>query len=286
MTAATRGEKRPVVAVSVGCASGVGPEVAVAAAAKARDIACVLVGDLSVILRAAMLRKVSAKKLVAVDGKAAAQRLLPGEVGVWIASRSLAAPPEFGRPTRESGAAQLAWIDEATDLVRAGIASALVTGPVSKHAIATSGAPGAASFRGHTEHLAERLGAREVIMAFRSEAMTTSLATTHLPLGSVPAALTPEAVERATYWLVKLLRDVGIAKPRVAVAALNPHAGEQGLLGTEEQTAIGPGIARAKKRLAKERSPDPSAPRRRCASTPTRRTTASWRCTTIKRRSR
>ncbi len=136
--------------------------------------------------------------------------------------------------------------------MRSGVAAALVTGPVSKHAIATSGASGSGRFRGHTEHLAERLGAAEVVMAFASRELTTALVTTHLALAAVPAAITPEAVSTTTYWLARLLCALGQRRPRVAVAALNPHAGEGGLLGDEEGTRIAPGIALARARLAAE----------------------------------
>jgi 4-hydroxythreonine-4-phosphate dehydrogenase len=242
----------PVVAISVGCPSGIGPEVAVAAAASATTARAVLVGDVDVVRRAAALRRVPARKLVAVDGKRAIAALEPGQVGVWVASSPVGAPPVPGSPSPEGGAAQLAWIDEATDLVEAGVARALVTGPVSKHAIATSGLAEARSFRGHTEHLAARLGAREVVMAFWSDKLVTALVTTHLPLARVPEAITPAAVATATYWLARLCRRLGRRRPKLAIAALNPHAGEGGLLGHEEVRRIAPGVARAEKRLAKD----------------------------------
>lgn len=236
-------------AISLGCPAGIGPEVAVAAAARERDLTCVLVGDVDVIRRAAALRRVSSRRLVAVDGDRAIRALTPGQIGVWVASTPVPRLSDPGAPTAFDGAAQLAWIDEATDLVRAGVASALVTGPASKHAIATSGGREAKRFRGHTEHLAERLGAREVVMAFASDAITTALVTTHLPLAKVPRAITPAAVACATYWLTQLLIDLGHSKPTVAVASLNPHAGEGGLLGGEEISAITPGIELARERL-------------------------------------
>lgn len=244
--------KRPVLALSIGCPSGVGPEVAVAAAARSPEACCVLVGDEAVIRRAATLRRVSRRRLVTVASARDIAALAPGAIGVFAGSARLAEPSAHGRPDAAAGAAELAWIDEATDLVRAGIAAALVTGPVSKHAIATSGAPGSPRFRGHTEHLAERLGAAEVVMAFASRELTTALVTTHLALAAVPAAITPAAVATSTYWLTRLLRALGKKKPRVAVAALNPHAGEGGLLGDEEGTRIAPGIALARARLAAE----------------------------------
>jgi 4-hydroxythreonine-4-phosphate dehydrogenase len=243
-------KKPPLLALSLGCPAGVGPEVAVLAAAKARDARCLLVGDLEVILRAADLRKVSRRRVRVIEGARALDGVEPGTVGVWGPSAALAALPTFGAPDAACGAAQLAWIDEATDLVRGGLARALVTGPVSKHAIATSGAPGSAHFLGHTEHLAARLGAPEVIMAFASPHLITALCTTHLPLARVPEAITPEVVSTTAYWLARLCRSLGKRRPRLAVAALNPHAGEGGLLGDEETTRIAPGIEKARARLA------------------------------------
>ena len=242
-------KKRPVLAVSVGCPAGVGPEVAVAAAARALDARCVLVADDEVLRRAAKTRRVATSRFVAIHNAKEARALTPGQIGVWAASERLGAPALPGHPNAAAGAAQLAWINQATDLVTSGLAAALVTGPVSKLAIATSGAPHSALFRGHTEHLAERLDASEVVMAFASKELVTALVTTHLPLAEVPEAVTADSVARSTYWLVDLLRRLGLKRPRVVVAALNPHAGEGGLLGREEGTRIAPGIQLARGRL-------------------------------------
>jgi 4-hydroxythreonine-4-phosphate dehydrogenase len=240
--------KRPVIAVSIGCPSGTGPELSVLGAAET-DAACLLVGDMDVLRHAATIRHVDPSRLRLVETAEEVQRLEKGLIGVWASSMKLRRAAAFGAPTAEDGAAQLAWIDEALSLTQQGIADALVTGPVSKHAIATSGAQGATRFSGHTEWLADRLGAREVVMAFRSAMLTTALVTTHLPLAKVPAAITPEAVAMSAYWIVRLLHALGLETPRVAIAALNPHAGEGGLLGDEETTQIGPGIQKARLRL-------------------------------------
>ncbi len=128
----------------------------------------------------------------------------------------------------------------------------MVTGPVSKDAIARSGAPGSRGFLGHTEHIQRRLGAREVVMAFYSEALTTALVTTHLALRRVPGAITKTGVASAAFWLVDLLvrlHNKRKRSPRVAVAALNPHAGEHGLLGDEESRILAPAIALARRRV-------------------------------------
>jgi 4-hydroxythreonine-4-phosphate dehydrogenase len=158
-----------------------------------------------------------------------------------------------GRPSREGGAAQLAWIDAACDAVARGDADALVTGPASKHAIASSGAPGSEGFLGHTEHLGKRLGDVETVMTFYAEQLTISLATTHLPLSAVASTLKSEDVARATYWTTRFVDDLGIdASLPIAVLALNPHAGEQGLLGEEERTILEPGIEAARAKLDAE----------------------------------
>jgi 4-hydroxythreonine-4-phosphate dehydrogenase len=207
-----------------------------------------LVGDQVVLRRAARLVGVDPRRLELVDGPEEVRR-----IGIYAPSLQLRRVPAPGKPTREAGAAQLRWIDQALDLVRAGACDALVTGPVSKAVIARSGVPGAGSFRGHTEHLGARLGAREVVMAFRSDRIVTALATTHLPLRRVAAELTAAHVATATYWLARLCADTGVRRPRLLVAALNPHAGEEGLLGDEETRVLVPGIRRARARLARER---------------------------------
>lgn len=239
---------RPVLAVSVGCPSGTGPELSVLGAATS-EATCVLVGDFEALRRAATIRGVNLERLCLVETPEAVRSLDVGKIGVWAASHQVAQVSTFGAPTKADGAAQLAWIDEALMLTKRGVADALVTGPVSKHAIATSGVLGAESFSGHTEWLADRLGAKEVVMAFRSAMLTTALVTTHLPLAKVPAAITEESVATSTYWLARLLHALGVVAPRVVIAALNPHAGEGGLLGDEEIRCIAPGIERARLRL-------------------------------------
>ncbi len=244
------------IALSVGCPCGIGPEVSVVGvgAETQRRARVLLVGDAASIGAAAAGRGMDAGRLVRVAEPAEAWRLAGDRLAVWQPTPDLAARDRKpGAPTAASGAAQLAWIDAACDLVAGGEADALVTGPVSKEAIARSDTAGAASFLGHTEHLQHRLRAREVVMAFWSAGLVTSLATTHLPLERVPRALTPAVVSRATYWLAWLLAQLSPRAPRVAVASLNPHAGEGGLLGVEERTRILPGMAQARARLRASR---------------------------------
>jgi 4-hydroxythreonine-4-phosphate dehydrogenase len=244
------------IALSLGCPSGVGPEVAVVAAAESRQ-RVLLVGDASVVVRAAKLRRVDPRRFVRVESAEEAARLRAREIGVFEPTSALAARDvRYGAPSRAGGAAQLAWIDAACDLAKRGEASAMVTGPVSKDAIARSGAKGAASFIGHTEHLQHRLRAAEVVMAFWTERFTTALVTTHMALRDVPRAVTRSGVASAAFWLADLLLAAQRGRrrrPRIAVAALNPHAGEHGLFGDEEPRVLVPGIALARKRLRSKR---------------------------------
>jgi 4-hydroxythreonine-4-phosphate dehydrogenase len=240
----------PRLAVSVGCPCGVGPEVSVAAAARAKDARVLLVSSMRAIERAGRAKGIAAARFVEVGSPEEAWTLPRTKIGVWNPDASArGVPGPWGAPRAADGAAQLAWIDAACDLAAAGRADAMVTGPVSKEVIAASGAKGSRGFLGHTEHLQRRLRAKEVVMAFAGDRLTTSLATTHLPLAAVPRAITVQAVERATYWLAWLCLARGRDRVRIAVCSLNPHAGEGGLLGGEEKRAILPGIERARKRL-------------------------------------
>jgi len=209
------------------------------------------VGGWDAVQRAVRAKGLDARRFVRVEDGTSEWGLAAGKVGVWGADAD-GPPGPFGHPTPADGAAQLAWVDAACDLVSSGHADAMVTGPVSKEVIVSSGAKGSARFLGHTEHLQRRLRAPEVVMAFWTERFTTSLATTHVPLAKVPRAVTKEAVSRATYWLARLTLSLRSGdRPRIAVCALNPHAGEGGLLGTEETRVIEPGIALARARLGK-----------------------------------
>lgn len=263
-------QRRIRLAVSIGCPCGIGPEVSLAGAMVLRKLdpnaRVLLVGDIGALRAAARAIDLDPARLVRVKEPSEAWSMpirgprAPSIAVLEPVPALEAADRRPGKPGRAAGAAQLAWIDVATDLVANGEADALVTGPVSKDAIARSGAPGSRGFLGHTEHLAARLGAPEVTMAFHTEPLTTSLVTTHLPLAQVPRAIRPPEVARAAYWtawLVDRLQPRGRtrvragvrARARVAIAALNPHAGEKGLLGDEEALAIAPGIALARRRI-------------------------------------
>lgn len=232
------------IVISLGCPSGIGPEVAVRAAAKLRGVPRVLVGDRQTVDAAA--------ELVGVDPTSISEGSDPSRgMSCWSVGPKLSARDRApGRPTKRSGRAQLEWIRRAFELVRERPkARVLVTGPVSKAAIARSGAPGAESFLGHTEYLQALDGADHSVMCFAAPRLVTSLVTTHLPISEVSAALTPDRVRDSIVELAKLLTGLGTHRPQIAVASLNPHAGEAELLGGEEREAIVPGIRLARRKL-------------------------------------
>jgi 4-hydroxythreonine-4-phosphate dehydrogenase len=248
------------IAISLGCPSGIGPEVVVVAAAAHAKPGLVLVGDARVVARAAKLRGIDPGRFERVEDAADAYRFAKGKIGVFQPTTSLAkSDMRYGAPSRAGGAAQLAWVDVACDLAARGEARAMVTGPVSKDAIVRSKAPGSRGFIGHTEYLRDRLHANDVVMAFWTDALTTALVTTHMALRDVPDALTRARVASAISWLADFLRKVrppsGKGPIRIGVAALNPHASEHGLFGDEEARVVSPGIALARRRLAAQHLP-------------------------------
>jgi 4-hydroxythreonine-4-phosphate dehydrogenase len=228
------------IVVSTGCPAGVGPEVSVLAASTLRSTAVVLVGDEATLRAAAESVGIAQKILVTFDA-AAPQKL--GKIAVLGAGPALRASDRRpGKPSAAAGAAQLAYVNAAYRLAKQTPKAATVSGPVSKAAIAHSGAPGAARFRGHTEWLQKLDGAAHAIMCFAAPGLVTSLVTTHLPLTRVPRALTPQKVRDSVVELAHLLLLLGKRRPSIAVASLNPHAGESEMFGKEEARAIAPGM--------------------------------------------
>ena len=119
-----------------------------------------------------------------------------------------------------------------------GVVEAIATAPVNKEAFRLAGLP----WSGHTDLLAHLTGAPHVAMLFYSEGLRVVLATVHIPLAEVPRALTASSLEATIALTARELPRFGFERPRIAVAGLNPHAGEHGLFGSEEDTAIRPAI--------------------------------------------
>lgn len=151
---------------------------------------------------------------------------------------------ELGKSTELAGESAVISLNMAVDDIIAGKIDVLVTAPVNKHNIQSEKFP----YTGHTEYLHSKSEGKEVLMIMASENMKIGIATSHLPLSEVPAAITKELiVSKLRIMNSSLMRDFSVRKPRIAVLSLNPHAGDEGLLGTEEQEIIIPAIKEADK---------------------------------------
>ncbi len=173
-----------------------------------------------------------------IDAPAAAAPQEPGRL--QLVPVPLAVPAIPGRPDPANAPAVLEMLERAARACTAGEAAAMVTAPVHKSVINAAGI----AFSGHTEFLAEITATPRVVMLLASATLRVALATTHLPLAAVPAAITREGL-RATIGIVArdLELKLGIERPRILVLGLNPHAGEDGVLGSEERETIGPAVA-------------------------------------------
>jgi 4-hydroxythreonine-4-phosphate dehydrogenase len=159
-----------------------------------------------------------------------------------------------GVPTAETGRAAYAAIVRAASDAQAGRVAALTTGPISKEALALAGLP----YRGHTDLLAELTGAETVAMMFVSDAIRVILATVHIPLADVPRLLTRQVLESVIRLAARELPRFGVAVPRLALAGLNPHAGERGVIGREDDAVLAPAVAACRHDRIDIRGPFPA----------------------------
>lgn len=149
-----------------------------------------------------------------------------------------------GMLSAETGRASYDVIVSAVADAMAGRVDAIATAPVSKLAFARAGLP----WKGHTDLLGHLTGARRVAMMFWSEPLKVVLATVHVPLADVPRALTAEHLHDVIDLSAEELPRFGCVRPRLALAGLNPHAGEDGVIGDDEQRVLGPAVERARAR--------------------------------------
>ncbi len=219
--------------VTCGEPAGVGPEIAAKAwAALGSALPFAWIGDPRHLPRDTPVAMIEAP---ASAGAAAA-------FGLPVLAHPFPAPVRPGAPDPANAAAIVAVIARAVALVQDGQAGAVVTGPIHKKAL-QDGAGFA--FPGHTEYLAALAGGVEVAMMLACASLRVVPVTVHLPLAEVPRALTPARIETALRLTrAALVRDFGIPGPRLAVAGLNPHAGEGGAMGREEIEVIAPVLDR------------------------------------------
>lgn len=152
---------------------------------------------------------------------------------------------DLGQPSKEAGDAALKALDRAMSDYRSGLYDVLVTAPINKNTIQSD----LFHFHGHTEYIEQSLGeGKKALMILMNDTLRVALVTTHLAIKDVADAITQEAIiEKATIFHQSLKRDLSISNPRIAVLALNPHAGDGGVIGTEEETIIKPAISELEK---------------------------------------
>lgn len=254
---------RPAIAVTVGEPAGIGPEISIRAAwARRHEVNCVLLGDAAFLAMTANdidpEIKVSALSLMAVRNGG-----LPhfGPDRITVIDVPLDAHVVPGKLNKENGRAVLATLDASIEGIQAGWFEAVVTAPLQKSTINDAGV----KFSGHTEYYAEKTGTPQVVMmlagpqALGGEQLRVALATTHLPLKDVSAALTQDGLARVLDIIdADLKTKFGIAAPRILVCGLNPHAGENGYLGREEIDTITPAIQAAQARGIAAAGPYPA----------------------------
>ncbi|MEO7099466.1 MAG: 4-hydroxythreonine-4-phosphate dehydrogenase PdxA [Luteolibacter sp.] len=167
---------------------------------------------------------------------ALASRKIPAGFEIEVLGDRSAGIP--GKPDARSAGAALAALDEAVRQLKDGSADAVVTGPVSKEGLQSLGFP----FPGQTEYFAHAFGVEDYGMLLTGDTLTVGLATIHEPLAMVPQLLTEERIVRIGLLTSDFLKRRGIGQPRIAVAGLNPHAGENGAFGNEESLVISPAV--------------------------------------------
>ena len=243
--ATRRGRPRPRIAVTMGDPCGVGPEVIVKALASSEiheHCLPVVIGDPRALGRAAELVEgaPSIQTVHSFSEVADAPDPAP-EPLIRLLPASDLSPSDilYGKPSREACLAVVRYIETAVRLAQGGEAQALCTCPLHKATLQRHGFP----FPGHTEFLKDLTGSADVVMMLAGPRLRVSLATIHTSLASVPALLSREPLTRTIQITGEALQeDFGLDPVRVAVAGLNPHAGEEGRFGREEMDLIGPVI--------------------------------------------
>lgn len=250
---------RPTIAVTCGEPAGIGPEISIKAAWEMRaSVNSVLIGD------AALLSMTAsdidpAIRLVAISTLAMRNSGLPQLPvdQIPVIDCPLAEPVVPGKLDVRNGRAVLQTLDVAIRYAQQKQFDAIVTAPLQKSTINDAGV----HFTGHTEYLAEKTGTPQVVMmlAGGDPLLRVALATTHLPLKDVPAAITFDGLMRTVEIVHQDLRHkFGLAKPRILVTGLNPHAGEGGYLGREEIDVIAPVLHAAQARGIDATGPYPA----------------------------
>ncbi|HEX7017243.1 MAG TPA: 4-hydroxythreonine-4-phosphate dehydrogenase PdxA [Cyclobacteriaceae bacterium] len=254
MSATSRPHERPRIGITIGDINGVGPEVIMKALADARMLGIltpVIYGNgrvLSHYKKLLGLQEFSYNQVK--DGGTFAVKNI-NVVNCW--DQPIEISP--GRPSPETGNAALKAIRRACDDLKSGVIDALVTGPIDKKTVSNEDFP----FAGHTDFIAQFFGAGDSLMLMVSDTLRVGLVTVHVPVSEVAPLITRERLQAKIALLEQsLIKDFGVTKPKIAVLGLNPHAGDGGLIGKEEEEIIRPVVIELKNKGKLVQGPFPA----------------------------
>ena len=235
---------KPIIAITIGDFNGVGPELALKSAVNQsvlKNCTPLLVGPLRVFEHTAKQFKLKLKFERAT--LASLQRLSPNTTPVVDVADGIGADIQYGIPTKASGRSAGIAIERAVELCLQNKATAMVTAPVSKEALNSAGY----NFPGQTEMIALLTRSQSVAMMLISDTMRVGLVTIHTGIKNVATQISKDKIiEKISIIDESLKKDFHLKKPKLAILALNPHCGENGLIGTEENEIIVPAIAESK----------------------------------------
>jgi 4-hydroxythreonine-4-phosphate dehydrogenase len=234
MTHHTKAHEKPRIGITIGDLNGIGPEVVMKSLADTRIlnmVTPVIYGSARVLAFYKKLLALEEFNFTPVKGKGQFVPKTVNVVNCWEEVVEI----NPGKPSRETGAAALRALKCACDELKEGLIDALVTAPIDKHTIHSDEFP----FKGHTEFLAKEFGRGESLMFMVSDSLRVGLVTDHEPLRDVASLISKEKVESKLRLMENSLRnDFGINKPKIAVLGLNPHAGDGGLIGNEDEQIL------------------------------------------------
>ncbi len=241
-----------IIGITLGDVNGIGPEVACAATARKwpESLRLVLIGDRAIVTQLMADHGFAQPACWAPEQS----DVPPSPVSVWDPGQRPPLPHNPGRCRVAAARAAYDWICAGTQAALDGKLHALVTAPIQKEGFMKAGI----DVPGHTELLARCCGVQQVEMMLLAGTFRVVLATRHIPLANVPAALTPSGLQATIRMTAEMLEWLGARHKRIAVCGLNPHAGDGGAIGREEQTCIMPAIRQARRQLPHLTGPVPA----------------------------
>jgi 4-hydroxythreonine-4-phosphate dehydrogenase len=237
--------------ITMGEPAGIGPELIVKLAQLKFPVQLVVLGDSSHLSSIALKLQVPLE-LTEIDWRSSPQVHRAGHL--WIEEHSLEEPVNLGKLSSANAKTVLAILSRSSELALSGKVQAIVTPPVHKANLNKVDK----KFLGHTEYFAERAGIDQVVMMLACQGLRITLATTHIPLAKVASTVSAELIESVLNVIIHSTQKITSRQLKIAVCGLNPHAGEQGLLGSEDDNIILPVIKKLQQQGKSVEGPFPA----------------------------